>query len=116
MVDRKTVVMGAFVVLLMSINVLYGVIEITAVPETIETQAFLAASVAWIVGYVYSRGDTWAEGGTVSKALMASSWGLLVGMEFSQVVPEFIASNGPWAGVAAVLIHVSSFYMTGFKQ
>lgn len=116
MVDRQTIVRAAAVVLLMSINVLYGVIEFTAVPQSIETQAFLAASVAWIIGYVYSKGDTWSEGGIVSKVLMASSWFLLVGMEFTAFVPEHIGAWSPWAGGVAVVVHMASFYMTGFKD
>lgn len=116
MVERKTIVMAAFVGLLMSINVLYGMITLEFTPERIQTEAFLVASICWIIGYVYSVGDTWGEAQTVGKGLMATSWALLVGMEFTQFVPDLIASNGPWAGAAAVLIHISSFYMTGFKK
>lgn len=113
--DRRTVVMGAFVALLLSINVLYGMIEIAFVSESIGTQAFVIASASWIIGYAYCEGDTWDSATSVGKGLMATSWVLLIGMEFTEVIPDLIASNGPWAGATAVLVHVTSFYMSSLK-
>lgn len=113
--DRRTVVMGAFVALILSVNVLYGMIEIAFVDQAIGSQAFIVASAAWIIGYAYCEGDTWQSANSFGQGLMVASWGLLIGMEFTEFVPELIASNGAWAGATAVLIHTVSFYMSSLK-
>lgn len=116
MVDRRTVTLLAGASLLLAVNVLYGVVEIAATPDLVVDQAFVIAAISWVVGYVYCEGQAWDEASDVTRGLFGASWILLFGMEFTEYVPDLIAGYEPWAGVAAVLIHMVSYYLTALAN
>lgn len=111
MVSRDAVAYGAGAVLLVALLGLYGLYEPTFIDYSASDEFFLIAGMAWIVGYVNCKGFAWSDN-NVSNALFLSSWGLLLGMEFTQIVPETMTTYGPYAAFAAIGIHMASFGLT----
>lgn len=109
--DRDQITWASGIVLALSLVVLYGVFEPAWADHEYLDQAFVLASLAWIVGYVNCRGFEWGDEPGIN-ALYVASWGLLLGMEFTAFVPDFIASYEPWAAWIAIAIHLIAFGAT----
>jgi hypothetical protein len=104
--------MAAFATLLLSLTVLYEFFTPSfAEGSQYLDQAFVIASLSWIVGYVNCRGFEWGDNNGVN-ALYAASWGLLLGMEFTEWVPDQIAAYEPWGAAAAIAVHMIAFGAT----
>lgn len=110
MVTRDQVAYGAGAVLLVSVSILYGLFE-PSWADSFADEAFLLAGAAWLIGYANCRGFAWADS-QAANGLFVASWVLLLGMEFTTELPNWIASNEPWAGVAAVAVHMISYGLT----
>ena len=109
--NRDTVTLGAGALLLLSLTVLYGAFEPSWADHHYLDHAFVVASLAWIVGYVNCRGFEWGDE-TAVNALYVTSWGLLLGMEFTEIVPDFLATYEPWGAALAIAIHMIAFGLT----
>lgn len=112
---RGTVVAYAFVLLLISINGLYALFDIGVFSELGENWYLAGASAAWFIGYVYVRGDTWGDSAKPSKVLMVASWGLLIGMAYTDAVPNLIDQAEAF-GYLAGAIHTVSFWSVSWKR